>query len=105
MSIELPPFPLVETETLKAIARRHGEREVSRLPQIGMFNAVYTLGDNLILRILRQHADFVGATEREAVASPLAKRAGVRTPALVEYDNSLSLLPVPFLVYSYLHSH
>jgi hypothetical protein len=103
VSIELPPFPRVELEILQEIARRHGERDVRRLPQIGMFNAVYALGHNLILRVPRQHPDFVGATEGEAVASPLAKRAGVRTPALVEYDHSLSLLPVPFLVYERVH--
>lgn len=99
MSVELPPFPPVEPETLQEIAKRHGERDVRRLPQVGLFNAVYALGNDLILRIPRQHPDFVAATEREAVASPLAKRVGVRTPALVAYDSSLSLLPVPFLVY------
>jgi aminoglycoside phosphotransferase (APT) family kinase protein len=99
MSSELPPFPLIEASALQEIARRHGERDVRRLPQIGMFNAVYALGHNLILRVPRDHPDFVAATKREAVASPLVRRAGVRTPTLVEYDNSLSLLSVPFLVY------
>lgn len=97
------PFPLVETATLQEIARRYGERDVRRLPQIGMFNALYALGQNLILRVPRDHPDFVAATAREAVASPLARKAGVRTPALVEYDNSLSLLNVPFLVYERVH--
>jgi aminoglycoside phosphotransferase (APT) family kinase protein len=103
VSIELPPFPLVEAATLQEIASRHGERDVHRLPQLGMFNAVYALGQNLILRVPRNHPDFVAATAREAVASPLAKKVGVRTPTLVDYDHSLSLLPVPFLVYERVH--
>lgn len=103
MSTKLPSFPLVAAATLQEIARRHGECDVRRLPQVGMFNAVYALGDNLILRIPRQHPDFVAATQREAVASPLAKKAGVRTPTLVEYDHSLSLLSVPFLIYERVH--
>lgn len=103
MSTELPPFRLVEAAILQKIARRYGERDVRRLPQVGMFNAVYALGQNLILRVPRDHPDFVAATAREAVASPLARKAGVRTPALVEYDNSLSLLNVPFLVYERVH--
>ena len=103
MSIELPPFPLAEPEALQEIARRHGERDVRRLPQVGMFNAVYAFGNDLILRVPRQHPDFIGATAREAVASPLASSVGVRTPALIEYDDSLSLLPAPFLVYERVH--
>jgi len=56
-----------------------------------------------ILRVPCRHPDFIGATHREAVASPSAKRAGVKTPTLIEYDNSLSLLSVPFLVYERVH--
>lgn len=103
LSIELPSFPIVEAATLQKIAGHHGAKGARRLPQVGIFNAVYALGNNLILRVPRQHPDFIGATEREAVASPLAKKAGVRTPALVEYDDSLSLLPVPFLIYERVH--
>lgn len=99
MPTRLPPFPTLEAATLKQIARRHGAHGVRRLPQVGLFNAVYALGDDLILRVPRQNPDFTAAAEREAVAVPLARRAGVRTPALVEYDDSRSLLPVPFLVY------
>lgn len=103
MSVDLPQFPAIALGTLQQIASRHGEVTVRRLPQVGMFNAVYALGDNLILRVPRMHPDFIAATQREAVASPLGKKAGVRTPTLIEFDDSLSLLPVPFLVYERVH--
>jgi aminoglycoside phosphotransferase (APT) family kinase protein len=39
----------------------------------------------------------------ESVAVPLARSARVRTPALLVYDDSRDLLPVPFTVYERVH--
>lgn len=77
--------PVVSDAIARQIAVRHGlgTRPCVRLPSIGVFNAVYGLGDDLILRVPR--------------AQPRA--AGVRTPRLVAFDDSLALLPVPYAVY------
>jgi aminoglycoside phosphotransferase (APT) family kinase protein len=73
------------------------------LPETGIFNAIYLLGDDLILRVPRDHPAHVAAVRKEAVAVPAARQAGVRTPRLVVFDDSLELLPVPFTVYERVH--
>ncbi len=96
----LPDFPLLDEATLSAIAARHQVHgPVRRMPQVGTFNAIFALGDRLVLRVPRDHPRFIGATENEAVAVPLARAAGVRTPALVAFDASRELLPVPYGIY------
>jgi aminoglycoside phosphotransferase (APT) family kinase protein len=97
----LPDFPPLDDATLGAIAAHHGiaAAALRRLPQVGIFNAIFALGDGLILRVPRDHPRFTGATENEAIAVPLARAAGVRTPRLVEFDASRTTLPVPYGVY------
>lgn len=96
-----PESPEVSAETVRTISERHGlgVETFSRLPSIGRFNAIYALGDDLILRVPRYHPHFVGALAKEAVAVPAARAVGVRTPRLVAFDDSLALLPVPYAVY------
>ncbi len=96
--MDLPDFPDLSDEVLRAIAARYGG-PVVRLPERGIFNAVFLLGEDLILRVPRDHPDFVAAARREAVAVPAARAAGVRTPLLLAVDDACDLLPVPFLVY------
>jgi aminoglycoside phosphotransferase (APT) family kinase protein len=57
------------------------------------------MGDHYILRIPRNHPAHIEALYREAVAVPAARRAGVRTPALVVFDDICDLLPVPYAIY------
>ncbi len=100
-----PEFPEVSADSVRMISERHGlgVERFSRLTSIGRFNAIYLLGDNLILRLPRNHPQFVGALTNEAVAVPAARAAGVRTPRLVAFDDSLALLPVPYTVYERVH--
>jgi aminoglycoside phosphotransferase (APT) family kinase protein len=99
--MKLPAFPKVTRSILGAISLRHGvgARTFSRLPEIGIFNAIYAAGDDLILRIPRTHPAFTSAARKEAVVAPAARAAGVRTPALIAFDDSLDLLPVPYTIY------
>ena len=99
--MKLPNLPPVSDEILRAIVERHGlgAREFSWLPQAGIFNAIYLLGDDYVLRVPREHPAFVAAAHKEAVAVPLARKAGVRTPQIVAFDDSLELLPVPYSIY------
>ena len=93
--------PVVSDAIARQIAARHGlgARPCVRLPSIGVFNAVYGLGDDLILRVPRAQPQAAAMAAKEAVAVPAARAAGVRTPRLVAFDDSLALLPVPYAVY------
>ena len=89
------------TETLEAIAERHGLRaqEISRLNDVGIFNAIYLLGSEYVLRVPRDAPPFVAAILKESIAVPAARAAGVMTPALVAFDDSLEVLPVPYAIH------
>jgi aminoglycoside phosphotransferase (APT) family kinase protein len=99
--MKLPPFPRISARSIRIIAERHGlgQRTFSRLPEVGIFNAIYAVGSDLILRIPRDHPAFIAAARKEAIAVPAARAAGVRTPRLVAFDDSLELLPVPYSLY------
>ena len=96
--MNLPSFPPLEQDALVKIALRFGvsPHRISRLPQIGICNAIFALGEDLILRVPRAHEAYTAAIRREAVAVPLARGVGVKTPALIAFDDSLKTLPVPF---------
>ncbi len=100
--MQLPDFPHVSDETLHAIAERNGfsAQGFSRLRDVGIFNAMYVLGGGeYVLRIPRDAPPFIAALRKESVAVPAAKAAGVRTPTLRAFDDSLDLLPVPYAIY------
>jgi aminoglycoside phosphotransferase (APT) family kinase protein len=103
--MKLPAFPKVSTRVLHDICEHHGLgiHTFSRLPEIGIFNAIYALGDDLILRIPRSHLAFTAAARKESLAAPAARAAGIRTPALIIFDDTLDLLPVPFTIYERVH--
>lgn len=102
-----PEFPEVSADTVRKISETHGlgVGTFARLPSIGRYNAIYLLGDELILRVPRNHPHFVAALTREAVAVPAARAVGVRTPRLVAFDDSLALLPTPYTVYERVHGN
>jgi aminoglycoside phosphotransferase (APT) family kinase protein len=97
----LPDFPPISTETLEAIRERHGLRagEISPSKNAGIFNAIYLVGNEHVLRVPREAPPFVAAIRKESIAVPAARAAGVRTPTLVAFDDSLEHLPVPYAVY------
>ena len=97
----LPDFPQITDDLLRSIVSRHQLQATSfyRMPQVGIFNAIYSVGDNLILRVPRDHPKFVTAARNEAVAVPLARAAGISTPELVVFDETLDILPVPYSIY------
>jgi hypothetical protein len=103
--MELPPFPALSDDLLHTIAERHGVAgaAIARLPEVGIFNAIYALGRDRILRIPRNHPAFTDAARKEALAVPAARAAGVRTPELIAFDESLELLSVPYTIYERVH--
>ncbi|MFJ8744203.1 phosphotransferase family protein [Embleya sp. NPDC127516] len=85
-------------ETLAAIAARHGV-SVGAVGSIlpGAANHVYALGDDLVLRVPRTRRFLVDLV-KEAAVIPAARRAGVRTPDVVAFDDTCSWVDVPYMV-------
>ncbi|HEV8638211.1 MAG TPA: aminoglycoside phosphotransferase family protein [Chloroflexota bacterium] len=98
--MKLPEHTPVPAEALAAILTRHGlgDRALVVLPDTGIINRVYRLGDDLVLRVPRNHPAHAEQARREALAAPAARAAAVRTPGLVAFDDRLDLLPVPYLL-------
>ena len=99
--MDLPELPDLSAERLAAVLARHGlsGESVARLPDVGIFNAILTIGDSVVLRVPRVHPVFVESAHKEAIAVPAARAAGVRTPALLAFDDTLEVLPVPYSLY------
>ncbi|HEX2739297.1 MAG TPA: phosphotransferase [Rubrobacter sp.] len=99
--LSLPDFPDVTTETLQEISLRHGldTNTFSLLPQVGIFNLIYVLGEDFVLRVPRDHPISAADARKESVAVPAAREAGVRTPRIIAFDDALDLLPVPYTIY------
>jgi aminoglycoside phosphotransferase (APT) family kinase protein len=100
-SLSLPEFPAVTTETLREISHRHGlgADTFALLPQAGIFNLIYVLGEDFVLRVPRDHPISASDAHKESIAVPVAREAGVRTPGIIAFDDSLDLLPVPYTIY------
>lgn len=98
--MKLPSQVHLSDVAVTAITARHGlgDRTLTPLAQAGIINAVYMLGEDLVLRVPLDHPAHVAQARVEAVAMPAARAAGVRTPALVAYDDACDLLPVPYLI-------
>jgi aminoglycoside phosphotransferase (APT) family kinase protein len=99
--LSLPDFPGVSDEALRAISDRHGlgSNTFSLLPQAGIFNLIFQIGGDAILRVPRDHPISEADARKEAIAAPAAREAGVRTPRLVAFDDAMDLLPVPYAIY------
>jgi aminoglycoside phosphotransferase (APT) family kinase protein len=94
-------FVDVPTATLRAIAEHHGitVETFSRLPQVGVIKAICALGSGYVLRVPRAHPGTVAQARTEAIAAPVARAAGLRTPRLVAFEGTGDLLPVPYLIF------
>jgi aminoglycoside phosphotransferase (APT) family kinase protein len=110
-NVPLPPRPLAAYETmpmpaltdfdLQAIVRQHGlelDGPIVRLASSGVVHSLWALGSRWVLRVPKNEQMCLGDHRCEAVAIPLARRAGVRTPELVVFDESHSILDVPYSV-------
>ena len=100
--MNFPPFPMITPDHLNQIIAQHNlaVTEVRELPQVGIFNKIYQLGEPYILRIARDHPDSFIIAQVEAMAVPLARAASVSTPKLIAMDDSCAILPVPYTIYT-----
>nr|WP_238362622.1 phosphotransferase [Actinopolymorpha pittospori] len=87
-------------EMLAAIGDRYQipVEDMAAAPAPGAANHVYFLGDHLVLRIPRGGGARFAELAKEATIIPAARKAGVRTPAVVTYDDSCTVVSVPYLV-------
>jgi aminoglycoside phosphotransferase (APT) family kinase protein len=103
MTLERYAAPDLTLETVAAIIDKHGlsagPTSFVRLPEIGINNVIYGLGDDLILRVARNDAGIFESARKEAIAAPAARNAGVATPFLIAFDDTRDLLPTPFSIY------
>ncbi|GAA1569888.1 hypothetical protein GCM10009804_27910 [Kribbella hippodromi] len=85
-----------------AIARRHGvdTAQVYEVPG-GVANRAFVLGPNLFLRVSRP--GFEQDLHKETQVVPIARLAGVHTPAIVDYDPTQQLIPTPYAVMQRVH--
>jgi len=98
-TVEVAPAVLV------AIAKRLGLTTSINipLPSLGKFNSIYLLGDDFVLRVPQNTLPDIAAMRTEFLVVPLVHAAGVRAPALVLFDDTCRLLPVPYTVYERVH--
>lgn len=84
------------------IGRRHGAspEQVTEVAG-GVANRGFVLGDALFLRLARP--GFEDDLQKEAGVVPVARSAGVLTPAIVEYDDSRALIDAPYVVMERVH--
>lgn len=88
----------LSAEALGSVARAHGLTEpIRRLTGPGITNWVYRLGERAVLRVPRL-PEYIPDLAREALVVPLARAAGVRTPAVLAYDDTCRVWPVPYLI-------
>jgi len=85
-----------------AAAERHGVApgEVAEVAG-GVANRGFVFGDELFLRVARP--GFEGDLRKETTVIPVARAAGVLTPAIVEYDESRTLIDAPYVVMERVH--
>jgi aminoglycoside phosphotransferase (APT) family kinase protein len=99
------PFPALTDEQLVAICDRHGlpRGPFGRLPETGVVNAIFTIADLAVLRVPKDHPGCLADTWTESVAVAAAVASGVRTPALLAFDDSCDIVPVPFGIFEWVH--
>lgn len=88
---------------IAAIADRYGVRAAAiREVPGGVANHAFALGDDLFLRIPRAE-EFEPDLQKEVAVIPVARAAGVRTPAIVDFDATRTLVDAPYMVIEQLH--
>jgi hygromycin-B 7''-O-kinase len=94
------PYPL---ELIQAIAAHHNlSGDVAKMPDSGMVNEAWLIGDDIVLRILQQE-DTDDEALRESKVVPLVRSAGVSSPELIAADLSCSIAPRPYTIYRRAH--
>lgn len=103
---EMIPPPSLTSEQLHAIVRRHQielDGPIAALPSTGVVHSLWSLGSRWVLRVPKNETMCLGDHRCEAIAIPLVLGVGVRTPALHVFDDSLSIVDVPYSIVTRVH--
>ncbi len=102
---EVAPAVVRAPELLRGFADAHGlgGRAIVPMRATGIANDIWALGDDLVMRVGRDWDEAWSDARTETIAVPVARLAGVRTPALVVSDLSRSILDAPVTVYERVH--
>ncbi|WP_165956895.1 phosphotransferase family protein [Kribbella antibiotica] len=74
--------------------------EVHEVPG-GVANRAFALGPQLFARVARN--GYEADLDKETMIIPAARSVGVRTPAILEYDNTCTIVPAPYVVMERVH--
>jgi hygromycin-B 7''-O-kinase len=97
---DVAPFVELDDRTLASICARHDlPPATGRLASTGVIHTIYVLGDRHVLRVPKRIDEGLKDLRTEVVSAPAARAAGVRTPALIVFDESLDLVDVPYTVF------
>lgn len=94
-------IPSPSGDQLRRVAEKHGFAGalVQPMEATGVANAIFAIGDDAVLRVPKSHEDMIADTYTESVAAPAAYAAGVRTPALLVFDDDRDIFDVPYTIY------
>jgi aminoglycoside phosphotransferase (APT) family kinase protein len=88
---------------IREILKRNGiNEEFVKLETNGIANDIYATA-NYILRIPTDHPEANSDAYTEAVAAPVAKKNGIKTPELICFDNSFTLLNRTYSIWERIH--
>lgn len=97
------PFPALSHDQLAAVIERHhlavAPDAVKPMRSTGIVHSVYSLGGSLVLRVPKEHPEAIADAYTGSVAAPVAYAAGVRTPALVAFDDDRDIVAVPYSIF------
>ena len=105
---EVLPLPSLTTDQLRAIVERHHidlDGPIESLRSSGVVHSLWSLGSRWALRVPKNETMCLGDHRCEAIAIPLVLGVGVRTPALHVFDESLTILDVPFSIVARVHGN
>ena len=102
-ALEYAPFLTLSDEQLHAVITRHSLEgsvdDVHQLASTGIAHTVYAVGTDVVLRVPKQHPDAIADALTGMVATSVAVAAGVSTPRLLAFDDSLDVVPVPLSIF------
>ena len=79
----------VDSELIEALFARHGASGPwEQLSSTGVANRIFATND-VVLRVATDHPEAVPDARTESVAAPAAHAAGVLTPRLIAFDDTL----------------
>ncbi len=93
----------VSRDTLDAILARHGLQGRAVVPLSGLSagNSIYLLGEDMVLRVPHERPDNLCGIQTALAARTaisVARAVGVRTPAMVAFDDTRDLIAVPYSI-------